>query len=80
MVSLPAPDHDAGDVIIDSRARKRSKELHERAVVAGRFRRFGVERRLLVELVLIVAWYNQTVRVVEPLEIDLEDNYKDVRL
>jgi len=39
-----------------------------------------LERSLLIELVLIVAWYNQTVRVVDPLQIDLEDSYKDVRL
>jgi len=39
-----------------------------------------LERGLLLELVLIVAWYNQTARVVEPLQIDLEDRYKDVEL
>lgn len=35
-----------------------------------------LERERLLELVLIVAWYNQTVRVVDPLQIDIEDNYK----
>jgi uncharacterized peroxidase-related enzyme len=39
-----------------------------------------LERKLLLELVLIVAWYNQTVRVVEPLQVDLEDRYKDMEL
>ncbi|HXF54346.1 MAG TPA: carboxymuconolactone decarboxylase family protein [Hyphomicrobiaceae bacterium] len=39
-----------------------------------------LERNLLLELVLIVAWYNQTVRVVEPLQIDLEDRYRDMEL
>jgi len=39
-----------------------------------------LEQNLLLELVLIVAWYNQTVRVVEPLQIDLEDRYRDVEM
>lgn len=37
------------------------------------------DTRQLVELVLIVAWYNQTVRVLVPLCIELEDDYLPLR-
>jgi alkylhydroperoxidase family enzyme len=35
-----------------------------------------LDRERMLELVLIVAWYNQTVRVLEPLQVDLEEKYR----